>query len=209
MIRGETRLAPAGNPRALVAWSRRLTALALAVAGLILLPPAGLAAAGEITGKVVDGVSKVAIERVEVCAIEVPEFEFVDCVETNPAGEYALSGLPADSYVVEFWAEDLGYAVQFYEDQVFFDLADPIVVPGSGTVTGIDGHLSKLPIVIPPPPPTPPAPIPSALPAPTPTSVVPKPAIRCRKGFKQVKRNGKKICVKKHRKKSRKKTQGN
>lgn len=177
---------------------RWLCVLVLALTGLALLPAAGSAAGpGEISGKVTDASSGLGIGGVEVCAIE-PELLYLECVYTGVTGEYLITELPVGEYIVEFWAEELGYSIQFYNGRSSGLLADEI--PVSGLVTGINAILSK---PTPPPPPVIPAPAPIVLPPPP--VVAPKPALKCRKGFKKVKRQGKTICVKKQGKKRRKK----
>jgi hypothetical protein len=110
--------------------------------GALLLVPSGASAipAGKIEGEVIDFVSKVGIEHVEVCAFEPPEFE--KCEETGPGGEYTLSGLPDGSYVVEFWATQLGYVPQYFNGKALFEDANEVVITG-GAVSGIDAELKK------------------------------------------------------------------
>jgi len=98
-------------------------------------------AAGTIKGEVVDAVSKAGIEEVEACALDPVEFEILDCVETGPGGEYALSGLADGSYVVEFWASDFGYATQFFNAASTYEDADPVSIVAGGTVSGVDAEM--------------------------------------------------------------------
>ena len=169
-----------------------LCVMAAAVVALFAITGTATAATGSIEGKVVDAVTEAGIEEVEVCAFD----EVVEvCELTGPGGEYVLSGLPEGSYLVEFWAPRLGYEPRYYNESASFEGADLVGVLGSSTTTGINAKLIKpAPHVDPLPPSTPSVP---ALPAPP----KPKPAPHCKKGFKQVKRHGHKVCAKKHKKK--------
>jgi hypothetical protein len=179
---------------------------AAAVVALFAMTGTAAAATGNIEGKVVDAITGVGIEEVEVCAFDAGETEEF-CKLTDPAGEYVLSGVPEGSYLVEFWAVLLGYETRYYNESASFEGADLVGVLGSGTTTGINAKLSKpAPHVDPLPPSTPSVP---ALPAPVaappalPAAVKPKPAPHCKKGFKPVKRHGHTVCAKKHKKKHR------
>ncbi len=120
--------------------------LCIAVAVVVaLFVTAGTAAAatGRIEGEVIDAVTEVGIEEVEVCAIDPVEFELVACQTTGPDGKYALAGLPNGSYVVEFWATYLGYIRQFFDDVASFEDADEVVVAGGGTVPAVNAELEQ------------------------------------------------------------------
>lgn len=145
-----------------------------------------------IEGRVTDAFSGAAIEDVGVCAEGTVSFG--TCVLTGANGEYALRGLTTDSYVVEFWAEDLGYPVEYYDDKSSFDLANPVSITAPATLTGIDARLGGAGEAVVPPPPPPLAPSRTAPNLPGPT-LKPLPR-RCRKGFRKIKRHGRKVCVK-------------
>ena len=149
-----------------------------------------------IEGRVTDAFSGAAIEDVGVCALGMTSLG--PCALTNANGEYALRGLASDSYVIEFWAEDLGYPVEFYDDKSSFALANPVSVTAPATVTGIDGHLGETTGGTVPPllPVTPSSATRKVVPA---SNRLPRP--RCRKGFRKIKKHGRKVCVraKKHR----------
>ncbi|HEU4736599.1 MAG TPA: carboxypeptidase-like regulatory domain-containing protein [Solirubrobacterales bacterium] len=154
---------------------------------------------GEIEGRVTAAASGAGIEEVEVCAYSLTAFG--GCAFTDFAGDYTIAGVPTGSYVVEFWAEFLGYQTRYYDEGSSFEDANLVAVFAPDTTTGIDARLSKpaAHVVLPPS-------SGAALlaPAPAPAVVKPKPKPRCKKGFKRVKRHGRIVCVKKkHRKKNR------
>ena len=141
-----------------------------------------------ITGTVSDAVSHVGLGEVEVCAIEVPEFEFGRCAETNSIGGYGLTRLQAGSYKVEFFPYSGLYPVQFYNGKSTFATADVISLGVGATRGGVDAALLKKGTSLPP-----------SLP---PRVVVPvlgnpvKKAPHCKKAFRKRKVKGKVRCVK-------------
>ncbi|HWA53255.1 MAG TPA: carboxypeptidase-like regulatory domain-containing protein [Solirubrobacterales bacterium] len=153
---------------------------------------------GEITGRVTDATTGAGIDEVEVCAFNFSVF--AGCTETGASGGYTLQGVASGSYTVEFWAAFLGYETRFYNESASSSGASPVPVTAPGTTPGIDARLSKpgsKVIVTPVPKITAPVlPIRKVVPKPK-----PKKPLTCRKGFKKVKRHGRKVCVKKHKKK--------
>jgi hypothetical protein len=145
---------------------------------------------GSIGGTVTDAASSAPIAGVEVCAYEVVE-EFFRCTETGAGGAYSILALDAGEYIVEFWAQHLGYAVQYYNGSASFEGADLVAVAES-SVTGINAALVKpspppVPVIAPPP-----------LPAPPPFAPKGKAKAKgkkCKKGFRRKKVRGKKRCV--------------
>lgn len=115
---------------------------AISVVAFSLFVSAGSAAAGAIEGEVVKAGTSVAVEGVEACAFQLPDYELVGCEETNVDGEYEIGSLSPGEYIVEFWASYLGYAPQFYNGVSSYEEADEILV-GSGAVSGIDAELQK------------------------------------------------------------------
>ena len=122
-----------------------LVLLAVALA----LPAAASAAepTGQITGKVTSASTKAAIPGIEVCAAE-DLFEaelFGHCSKTNASGEYSISGLPAGSYGVGFFAPEgsgLNYVRQYYNGKSFFDEAELMSVKAGQTVSGVNAVLA-------------------------------------------------------------------
>lgn len=117
---------------------------ALAVACVsMLVSAASASAAGGISGDVIDAVSKAPVEEVVVCAFN-DEEEIEECAETDSGGNYLITGLPNDDYVVEFWAPYLNYQTQFFDGKSSIAAADPVTVNNS-SVIGVDAELVKFP----------------------------------------------------------------
>jgi Carboxypeptidase regulatory-like domain len=156
---------------------------------------------GEIAGRVTDAATGAGIEEVEVCSYTSEVLEV--CAFTSSSGNYTIPGVASGSHVVEFWAEFLGYETRYYNEATSFNAASLVGVTAPNTTAGINSKLSKpgSHVVLPHLPSTS-APVVSVPPAPT-LKPKPKPKRRCRKAFKQVKRHGHTVCVKKHKKKHR------
>ncbi len=152
---------------------------------------------GKIAGRVTDAVTGAGIKDVEVCAETLSAFG--GCASTDPSGNYTIIGVASGSWVVGFWPEVLGYETRYYNEATSFGSATLVGVSAPGTITGINAKLSK-PVsrVVVPHLPVVSAPVVSVPPVPTPK---PKPKPRCKKAFKQVKRHGHTVCVRKHKKK--------
>jgi hypothetical protein len=104
---------------------------------------ASLQGGAEISGKVTSQLSGLPLQGVETCADGITSHAF-DCTKTNASGEYVLSGLPTDSYHVDFQATETSqnYAPQYYGDK--HEAAESVPVPASAgkITTGIDAALS-------------------------------------------------------------------
>jgi Carboxypeptidase regulatory-like domain len=120
-----------------------LLALGLTIGAYAASPAIAGAAPGAVEGEVVDAGTKAPIANIEVCAIGAKtEAQVGECALTGANGRYALEGVPAGVYVVEFWpAASLNYLIQFYEGKARFGEADPVFVSGGSTVTGIDAEM--------------------------------------------------------------------
>jgi hypothetical protein len=159
---------------------------------------AEMKAGGAIEGRVTDAVNGLGVEEALVCAFS--PLRPGGCALTGPAGSYLVKGLATGTYQVGFFAESFGYETRYYNETADPNGAAAVSVTAPGTTTGIDARLSKPgsnPVVTPPAPKV----VAPVLPI---RKVVKKPkrkALTCRKGFKKVKRHGRKVCVKKHRKK--------
>lgn len=149
---------------------------------------------GKIEGRVTDAVAGAGINEMTVCA-----FAFGiggRCAFTNTSGNYTIGSLATGSYFVEFFDESGEYEGIFYDQQTSFESANPVSVVAPNATTGIDARLSKpgasvvTPAVSLPPPVI-------SLPKAIKKKSKPK-AVKCRKGFKKVKRRGRKVCVRKH-----------
>lgn len=101
-----------------------------------------LAGAGSIRGTVSDAATHAGIEGIEVCAYALEVFEeeeaFPYCTLSVAGGDYAITGLPAGEYEVEFstpFGSTLDYVRQDYEEAV--------EVAVNEHVSGIDAELVK------------------------------------------------------------------
>lgn len=84
------------------------------------------------------------IEGVEVCPRPEPyEFE-TDCVDTDAAGHYSLSDLPATDYRIGFsgYRDNLKYVDEYYNDKIGFGEADLFHL-GSGEDATVDAELAE------------------------------------------------------------------
>ncbi len=156
---------------------------------------------GWIEGRVTDASSGSPLGQVEVCAYP-QATPYYGCALTDSAGEYTVGPFGSDSFYVEFWAEYLDYETRYYDETANPLEASPVAVTPPAATTGIDAKLTSLPTAPLPAPSG--APTPSTSPAPVASKPKPRPARRCRRGFKKVKRHGRKVCVKKHKRKRRK-----
>lgn len=126
------------RPRISLLW-----VVAVTVAALFAAAGTASAATGKIEGKVIDAVTTLGIEEVEVCAIDPVELEAVACAETDASGKYALSGLANGKYVVGFRAPYFGYVTQYFNGAESFEDAEEVVVAGGGTVSGINAEMEQ------------------------------------------------------------------
>lgn len=104
---------------------------------------ASSASAGTVKGKVTALNGGAPIEGIEVCAFEIERFEGEVCRLTKADGTYALTGLAAGDYKVEFWRRNLNYLTQYFDHKEFFEEADEIAVSASGTVENVDAELEE------------------------------------------------------------------
>jgi Carboxypeptidase regulatory-like domain len=94
----------------------------------------------QIIGTVTAAGTKAPLPGVEVCAYALSS-EAHKCASTESNGEYALFGLAAGSYTVEFSDETPGYVTQFYNDQASPTHAQPVAVEEGITKSGINAEL--------------------------------------------------------------------
>jgi hypothetical protein len=108
------------------------------------------AEAGRITGEVTDAVTHAGIEGLDVCAGERAEKIGDHCANTSPNGEYAISGIPTGSYVVEFlvpfggpdsFQGDLDYAPQYYNGKATSTEAEEVAVTAGQATGGINAAM--------------------------------------------------------------------
>lgn len=99
---------------------------------------------GWIEGRVVDTISKLAIEDVLVCAFPIDESGSAGCAETVADGTYSIVGLATDSYEVGFYPEPgSGYLEQHYDGKSSWFEATPVPVTAGAGIDSIDAELLK------------------------------------------------------------------
>ncbi len=121
-----------------------VSSAAVALLGLGAVPTASAAPGGQISGTVTNAGGD-ALAGITVTAYDSDTGEFGDEATTKKDGTYALKKLGAADYTVEFM-DNSGtplYATEYYDDQVDFEAATPVVVAASQTVSGIDAELAR------------------------------------------------------------------
>jgi hypothetical protein len=106
---------------------------------------AELAPAAKIEGTVTATEDGLGVEEVEVCAypLAASEENFYECGYSGSDGTYAITGLNAGSYKVEFWPAYSGrnLAYQFYDHKFRYAEADVVSLAEGEQKTGIDADL--------------------------------------------------------------------
>ncbi len=101
---------------------------------------------GHIAGTVTDAASHEPIGGVEACTYIEHASYYGYCAWTGEDGHYAITGLPAGEYEVQFNPPyESGYAPQLYNGKDNLEEADAISVNLGETTSGIDGALVELP----------------------------------------------------------------
>lgn len=102
---------------------------------------AELVAGGSISGRVTSFYSGLPISGVEVCAEESNVGE-EGCAVTDTGGNYAIIGLVADEYRVEFIPpESLEYLIQYFNGEPGILQADPVDVKTGQVTPNVDATL--------------------------------------------------------------------
>jgi hypothetical protein len=106
---------------------------------------AELHAGGLIAGTVTDAVSHGPVAVFPVCAFApTASGEVGRCARTDASGEYAIKGLPAEEYKVEFLGEgEFNYRTQYWEDSEDYWQFVPVTVTLGATQSGIDAALNR------------------------------------------------------------------
>jgi len=163
---------------------------------------AELVRGGQIAGVVKAAASGEPVEGVGVCAWTLTG-QLSRCAITGLQGAYMVGPLQEGMYKVEFSPESsLAWTLlpEFYSNKATMAEADPVLVELGRIRTGIDAMLEATPE---PPPSTPANPVESLPPPPfvIETASQPQaPPLKCRKGFRKRRVNGKLRCVRvKHR----------
>ncbi len=162
---------------------------------------AELTQGGEILGRVTEVGTGTPLQNALVCAEEPGPGERRGCEWTDTDGYYAIRGLPAGAYLIEFgieWLPLTGRIVRgYWQDAASLEDADLITITPPQTLTGIDAQIRD------PYGPEPegsdddPAPAAPAAASTLPAATKP-PLRRCRKGFHRKLVKGKNRCVRKH-----------
>ena len=96
---------------------------------------------GKIEGSVEEAGTGNPIDEVVVCAWTISSEEFGGCTESDLLGEYALKGMPAGAYEIEFWPLGQNYQSQWYDHRAHWWESDPVVVTLGSVETGIEADL--------------------------------------------------------------------
>jgi hypothetical protein len=99
---------------------------------------------GEITGRVTDAQTHLAVEGASVCTRREGESFMAPwtCQSTNANGEYTLGGLITGNYFVWFKPPSgSGYVEQFYDEKATYNEANTASVTQEATTSGIDAAL--------------------------------------------------------------------
>ncbi len=101
---------------------------------------ARLVAGARLTGTVTNAATGRPVQGVGACA-EDEEREVAICAPSTADGSYAITGVPAGSYKVVFYAAGAGFANQYYDEADTPASAETIALSGGETVGAIDARL--------------------------------------------------------------------
>jgi hypothetical protein len=129
--------------------ARTTALLTLALAAVVTLSLLGASSAlavggGSITGTVTDFSSEAPVAQIQVCAYRSPGFEYAGCQETAVDGSYAIAGLTAGNYKVQFrrpFFSEANYLAQYYDGKPTWDSANVVTVSEGSAKTGVDAEL--------------------------------------------------------------------
>lgn len=181
------------------------TDLSVTSPGSVLGIDAVIAPGAEVLGHVSNLETGGDLYGVRVCVSRPAQHEEW-CGRTDLDGNYAIRGIPAGTYLVEFGINftPVGrFAGQYWEGAATAEEADPITIAPPQSLSGINGSVegwygSPLPETAPPPGGGEEG-DPSLLEPPPPVAIAkPKPR-NCKKGFHRKLVKGKKRCVRNHR----------
>jgi hypothetical protein len=102
---------------------------------------AELVTGGRVEGVVEEAGTGLPLEEIAVCGWTIDTEEFGGCAETDADGEYAIGGMPAGEYEIEFWPQGQNYLPQYYDHKAHWWEADPVSVALGATTPGIDADL--------------------------------------------------------------------
>lgn len=95
---------------------------------------------GTISGKVTNS-SGAGIEYVRVSVYETSRV-FIVSASTDENGNYVLGGLPAGNFKINFYAESMGYAEEWYNNKSTFEAAGTVAVTVGHDTPDIDAQLA-------------------------------------------------------------------
>ena len=113
---------------------------------------AALQPAGRISGTVLDAETGGPIAGADVILFDSVD-TFVEETESDSGGGYSFGTLTPGTYYVRFLTGDSAgnYGPQYYNGRSTLATADPVTVTSEATASGIDGHITNLPVDISPP----------------------------------------------------------
>ncbi len=105
---------------------------------------ANLQRGGQISGKVTAAATGIPLKGIDIC-VAGTVLHFRTCTLSGSGGEYLVSGLPTDSYQVEFESIEAGdnYATQFYSGKTKSTEANPVQVNAGATTAGVNVALTS------------------------------------------------------------------
>ncbi|HUB74762.1 MAG TPA: carboxypeptidase regulatory-like domain-containing protein [Solirubrobacteraceae bacterium] len=103
--------------------------------------PALTGGTGEVGGTVTSAKTSEPLVGIEVCAIENNAEAFTRCSLSGAGGEYAVSGLPAAEYIVEFYSVPGAYVTQYYDGKSSIASSTKVPVAEGALTSGVDAAM--------------------------------------------------------------------
>jgi hypothetical protein len=94
-----------------------------------------------LSGRVEDATSHAGLAGIQVCAFSVTGGS--GCAGSGADGTYTIGGLSSGSYTVDFYPQELNYALQYYEGASTYEKATLVKVGTGVNVTGIDASMQR------------------------------------------------------------------